>query len=136
MPEKSVILSFRIPRELKTKLETRASLERKTLTEFVRDLLSSSEGEQLLVSARKEFTELESDARDMNTRVTSLKARNVEMMETVAESQKGLLDEAESRRKRLKRDRTLDSLLMGLFCFGGALLASFALWAIQTFAGS
>ena len=135
MPEKSVILSFRIPRELKTKLETRASLERKTLTEFVRDLLSSSEGEQL-VSARKEFTELESDARDMNTRVTSLKARYVEMMETVAESQKGLLDEAESRRKRLKRDRTLDSLLMGLFCFGGALLASFALWAIQTFAGS
>ena len=72
----------------------------------------------------------------MNTRVTSLKARYVEMMETVAESQKGLLDEAESRRKRLKRDRTLDSLLMGLFCFGGALLASFALWAIQTFAGS
>ena len=53
----------------------------------------------------------------MNTRVTSLKARYVEMMETVAESQKGLLDEAESRRKRLKRDRTLDSLLMGLFCF-------------------
>ena len=72
----------------------------------------------------------------MNTRVTSLKARYVEMMETVAESQKGLLDEAESRRKRLKRDRTLDSLLMGLFCFGGALLASLALWAIQTFAGS
>ncbi|HGI9011133.1 TPA: hypothetical protein ACNAGY_004703 [Escherichia coli] len=136
MPEKSVILSFRISRELKTKLETRASLERKTLTEFVRDLLSNSEGEQLLESARKEFTELESDARDMNTRITSLKARYGEMMETVAESQKGLLDEAESRRKRLKRDRTLDSLLMGLFCFGGTLLASLTLWAIQTFVGS
>jgi hypothetical protein len=136
MSEKSVILSFRIPRELKTKLETRASLEKKNLTEFVRDLLSNSEGEQVLESARKEFTELEADAREMSVRIATLKAHYAEMMETVAESQKGLLDEAENRRKRLKRDRTLDSLLMGLFCFGGTLLASLALWAIQTLSGS
>ena len=124
MPEKSVILSFRIPRELKTKLETRASLERKTLTEFVRGSLSDSEGEQILKSARKEFTELESDAREMDARIGSLKTEYGQMMETVAESQKGLLDEAESRRKRLRRDRWLDTALMGVICLVGSAVGS------------
>jgi len=120
MTEKTSILSFRITPELKTKLETRASLERKTLTEFVRDSLSNSEGEQILKSARKEFTELESDAREMDVRISSLKAEYDQMMETVAESQKGLLDELESRRKRLRRDRWLDTSLMGVICLVGS----------------
>ena len=135
MSEKSVILSFRIPRELKTKLETRASLEKKNLTEFVRDLLSNSEGEQVLESARKEFTELEADAREMSVRIATLKAHYAEMMETVAESQKGLLDEAENRRKRIKRERNMDSLMMGLFCFGGKILDLVGVWGIKRVRG-
>lgn len=131
MTEKTVILSFRVPQSLKTKLETRASLERKTLTEFIRDTLSRSQGEQVLASARQEFTALESDAAAMNGHITALKAKYGEMMETVARSQNDLLDELESRRKRLKRDRTIDSLLMGLFCLGGSLLGVMALWAVQ-----
>lgn len=131
MTEKTVILSFRVPQSLKTKLETRAALERKTLTEFVRDTLSRSQGEKVLESARQEFTALESDAAAMNDHINALKVKYGEMMETVAQSQSGLLDEMESRRKRLKRDRTIDSLLMGMFCLGGSLLGTMALWAIQ-----
>jgi len=92
MTEKTSILSFRITPELKTKLETRASLERKTLTEFVRDSLSNSEGEQILKSARKEFTELESDAREMDVRISSLKAEYGQMMETVATKSKTTIE--------------------------------------------
>nr|WP_181375195.1 hypothetical protein [Pectobacterium carotovorum]ALG88723.1 hypothetical protein Drgb4_00003 [Pectobacterium carotovorum] len=124
MTEKTSILSFRITPELKTKLETRASLERKTLTEFVRGSLSDSEGEQILKSARKEFTELESDAREMDARIGSLKTEYGQMMETVAKSQKGLLDELESRRKRLRRDRWLDTALMGVICLVGSAVGS------------
>ena len=124
MTEKTSILSFRITPELKTKLETRASLERKTLTEFVRDSLSDSEGEQILKSARKEFTELESDAREMDARISALKTQYGEMMETVANNQKGLLSELESRRKRLRGDRWVDIGLMTMFCLLGSLLGS------------
>ena len=124
MTEKTSILSFRITPELKTKLETRASLERKTLTEFVRDSLSDSEGEQILKSARKEFTELESDARDMDARISALKTQYGEMMETVANNQKGLLSELESRRKRLRSDRWVDIGLMTMLCLLGSLLGS------------
>lgn len=124
MTEKTSILSFRITPELKSKLETRASLERKTLTEFVRDSLSDSEGEQILKSARKEFTELESDAQQMDARINSLKTQYGEMMETVANSQKGLLSELESRRKRLRSDRWVDIGLMTMFCLLGSLLGS------------
>lgn len=127
MTEKTSILSFRITPELKTKLETRASLERKTLTEFVRDSLSDSEGEQILKSARKEFTELESDAREMDARMTSLKAQYSEMMESVAKTQSGLLGELESRRKRLRSNRWVDIALMTGFCFWG--LFSELLWS-------
>jgi len=124
MTEKTSILSFRITPELKTKLETRASLERKTLTEFVRDSLSDSEGEQILKSARKEFTELESDAHEMDARISALKTQYSEMMETVANSQKGILDELESRRKRLRSDRWVDIGLMTMLCLLGSLLGS------------
>jgi len=105
-------------------LETRASLERKTLTEFVRDSLSDSEGEQILKSARKEFTELESDAHEMDARISALKTQYSEMMETVANSQKGILDELESRRKRLRSDRWVDIGLMTMLCLLGSLLGS------------
>lgn len=124
MTEKTSILSFRITPELKTKLETRASLESKTLTEFVRDSLSDSEGEQILKSARKEFTELESDAREMNDRISALKTQYGEMMETVANSQKGLLSEFESHRKRLRGNRWVDIALMTGFCMLGSFLGS------------
>ncbi|EFW7518772.1 hypothetical protein O9K95_004561 [Escherichia coli] len=124
MTEKTSILSFRITPELKTKLETRASLQRKTLTEFVRDSLSDSEGEQILKSARQELTELESDARDMDARISALKTQYGEMMETVANSQKGLLSELESRRKRLRSNRWTDIVLMTGFCLFGSFLGS------------
>ncbi|EMO7601090.1 hypothetical protein WDR55_004624 [Salmonella enterica] len=124
MTEKTSILSFRITPELKTKLETRASLQRKTLTEFVRDSLSDSEGEQILKSARQELTELESDARDMDARISALKTQYGEMMETVAKNQKGLLSELESRRKRLRSDRWVDIGLMTMLCLLGSLLGS------------
>jgi len=124
MTEKTSILSFRITPELKTKLETRASLQRKTLTAFVRDSLSDSEGEQILKSARQELTELESDARDMDARISALKTQYGEMMEAVANNQKGLLSELESRRKRLRSDRWLDIGLMAMLCLLGSFLGS------------
>lgn len=135
MTEKTSILSFRITPELKTKLETRASLERKTLTEFVRDSLSNSEGEQILKSARKEFTELESDASDMDARISSLKAQYSEMMESVAKTQSGLLGELESRRKRLRSNRWVDIALMTGFCFFGSFLGA-ALVTVASYAAS
>jgi len=124
MTEKTSILSFRITPELKTKLETRASLERKTLTEFVRDSLSDSQGEEILKSARKEFTELESDAREMGSLIAALKTQYGEMMEIIASRQNGLLDELESRRKRLRANRWVDITLMTGLCFLGAFLGS------------
>ncbi|WP_174870959.1 type II toxin -antitoxin system TacA 1-like antitoxin [Pectobacterium polaris] len=130
MTEKTSILSFRITPELKTKLETRASLQRKTLTEFVRDSLSDSEGEQVLKSARKEFTELESDARKMDARISALKTQYGEMMETVANSQKGLLSELESRRKRLRSNRWVDIGLMTVLCLFGSFLGFAAVTVI------
>ena len=136
MPEKTVILSFRVSPKLKRKLELRASNEQKNLTEFVRELLSKSEGEKVLESAKQELTELEVNARDMSERVTALNAQYVEMMETVAIRQKTLLDDAESRRKRLKRDRIFDSLIMLIFCFLGAVLGSAVWWAMETYSGS
>ncbi len=124
MTEKTSILSFRITPELKTKLETRASLQRKTLTEFVRDSLSDSQGEEILKSARRELTELESDAREMDARISALKAQYVEMMETVGKSQNGFVDEFERRRKRLRANRWVDTALMTALCFLGAFLGS------------
>lgn len=122
MTEKTSILSFRITPELKTKLETRASLERKTLTEFVRDSLSDSEGEQILKSARKEFTELESDVREMDARISALKTQYG--VETIASSQKGLRSELESSRKRLRSDRWVDIGLMTMLCLLGSFFGS------------
>lgn len=124
MTEKTSILSFRITPELKTKLETRASLQRKTLTEFVRDLLSDSQGEEILKSARQELTELESDAREIDARISALKTQYVEMMETVGKSQSGLLSAFESHRKRLRGNRWVDIVLMAAFCLFGSFLGS------------
>lgn len=124
MTEKTSILSFRITPELKTKLETRASLQRKTLTEFVRDSLSDSQGEEILKSARQELTQLESDARDMDARISALKTQYGEMMETVGNTQKRLLSEFESHRKRLRGNRWVDIVLMTAFCIFGSFLGS------------
>jgi uncharacterized protein (DUF1778 family) len=124
MKEKTSILSFRISPELKTKLETCASLQSKNLTEFVRDTLSHSQGEQVLEEARKEFTSLESDANAMNERISVLKAQYSEMIEAVVFSEKTLLNALESRREALKQDRLIESVLFGTVCFSGAILGS------------
>jgi uncharacterized protein (DUF1778 family) len=136
MKEKNSILSFRISPELKTKLETRASLKGKNLTEFVRDTLSHSQGEQVLEEARKEFTALESDANAMNERISVLKAQYGEMMEKVMLSEKTLLDALESRREALKRDRLLESVLFGTVCFSGAIFGSAGVELIRYLATS
>lgn len=136
MTEKTSILSFRISPKLKTKLETRASLKNKTLTEFVRDTLSHSQGEQVLEAARKEFTEFESDANAMSDRISVLKADYTKMVEVVALSHKTLLNELESRRAALKQDRLVDSFLMGVICFSGSIFGAVGIELVRYFASS
>jgi len=132
MSEKSTILSFRVSPELKRKLEIRAETERKSLTELVRDALSHSQGEAVLASARKEFTELESDANALDCKINDFTNQYRAMLETLTREQEELIGELTIRKRRLKRDRVLDSLQMSLFCIIGALLGGLGV-QIMTF---
>lgn len=133
MSEKSTILSFRVSPELKRKLEIRAEIERKSLTELVRDTLSHSQGEEVLTSARKEFTELESDANALDRKINDFTNQYKGMLEMLTREQKELIGELTLRKRRLKRDRLLDSLQMSLFCIIGALLGGLGVQIMNFF---
>lgn len=134
MNEKSAILSFRINPELKRKLEIRAKIDKKTLTEFVRDTLSHSQGEAVLNSARKEFTELESDAQELNNKISDFNKQYRSMLETLTTEQKGLINELSIHKQKLKRDRLFDALQMAILCLIGSLIGGFSLQVINYFA--
>jgi len=133
MSEKSTILSFRVSPELKRKLEIRAEIERKSLTELVRETLSHSQGEAILTYARKEFTELESDANALDCKISDFTNQYRAMLEMLTREQKELIGELTLRKRRLKRDRLLDSLQMSLFCIIGALLGGFCIQMMTFF---
>jgi len=133
MSEKSTILSFRVSPELKRKLEIRAEIEKKNLTEFVRDTLSHSQGESVLRSAREEFTELESDANKLDGKINDFTKQYTAMLETLTREQKELIGELTMRKLRLKRDRLFDSLQMAMFCVIGSLLGGVGLQVVIFF---
>ncbi|HEL8012959.1 TPA: hypothetical protein U0A13_004975 [Escherichia coli] len=57
--EKTAVLSLRIPAALKTKLEAQAAQKNMSLSDYVRDRLTASDGEKILQAARRDLSALE-----------------------------------------------------------------------------
>ena len=133
MENKTSILSFRVSRTLKEKLEINAGREKKTVTEFVRDLLADSQGEKAIEKAKKELDEFEAKSVEMSEYVNSLKSEYVELMSSLLDAQKKQWELIERRRKSITAERNFDTFLNVIFCFCGGFLGSMAMISIRDF---
>lgn len=62
----SKTISFRVSSELKTRLEDRAKLENKTLSEYAKSILDSSYSERIIEKVNNKFSELEQKTEQIN----------------------------------------------------------------------
>jgi len=70
--QKSTTISFRVSSELKTRLEDRAKLENKTLSEYTKSILDSSHAERIIEKVNNEFNELEQKTDQINLLVSDV----------------------------------------------------------------
>jgi len=64
--QKSTTISFRVSKELKTRLEDRAKIENKTLSEYTKSILDSSYSERIIQKVKTDFEELDEKTKKIN----------------------------------------------------------------------
>ncbi|MGM5125227.1 hypothetical protein ACS41G_23575, partial [Salmonella enterica] len=67
--EKTAVLSLRISAALKTKLEAQAAQKNMSLSDYVRDRLTASDGEKILQAAQRDLSALEQRAEKVRRQV-------------------------------------------------------------------
>jgi len=93
MNGRSTVSSLRISTSLRLKLGAEAENNGLSLTEYIRTLISDTQGEKLLSSARKDVQALEYSAQELNAYINR-----------VAERQKALFDKMNSQQNQVFRE--------------------------------
>lgn len=93
MNDKSTVVSLRISASLRQKLGVEAENNGLSLTEHIRTIISDTQGEKRLSSARQDVHALEYSAQELSTHITRM-----------TERQKKLFDEMNNRQDQVFRD--------------------------------
>jgi len=72
--KKSTTISFRISEDLKEKLQARAKLNNQNLTQYAKSILDDSHTEKLIDDVKKDFNDLESNAKKISLDANNLSA--------------------------------------------------------------
>ena len=105
MNEKSTTISLRISAELKRKLEASAGNQNLTLTEYLREVISDTQGEKVLSLARQEVASLEAKAVRLEADVSRAMELFAIRLSSSRLEQEGLLRDLETARAVIKSER-------------------------------
>lgn len=105
MNEKSTTISLRISAELKRKLEASAGDQNLTLTEYLRGVISDTQGEKVLSLAQREVASLEAKAVKLEAEVSRTMELFAIRLSSARLEQEGLLRDLEATRAAINSER-------------------------------
>lgn len=137
MNDKSTVISLRISTSLRLKLGAEAENNGLSLTEYIRTIISDTQGEKLLSSAQKDVAALEYSAQELSAYINRVAERQKTLFDKMNSQQDQVFSEIENRSDRVNttleqisnnlwKDRFLTLLITALILLfvstGGAFL--------------
>jgi len=101
MNDKSTVISLRISTSLRLKLGAEAKNNGLSLTEYIRTLISDTQGEKLLSSARKDVQALEYNAQELSAYINRVAERQKTLFDKMHNQQNQVFSEIENRSERI-----------------------------------